>query len=219
MAPDKDPKIELIQRALESHTFQVEDLDNGIRVYFTPQGYETCSVDIYVLRNNPRFIRAKFCSNNILADREESCLEAIHSTLQDAMTEIASLEKFHLLGNRGNIQVYYAPLSIIKDSEKNKADLRVTPTRQEPSQFLDIDSKLLRKTMDQIKLPRSSIVRLVITRIFRESVDSSEMKELVIREAQKIVKPSEKALLKQLQEQKLPPSISAIVHLISEHLP
>jgi hypothetical protein len=83
----------------------------------------------------------------------------------------------------------------------------------------DIDSKRVRNILDQIKLPRSSMVRVAITRIFRESVDSTEMKALIVREAQKIIKPSEKELLKQLQQQKLPPSISAIVHLLSENLP
>jgi hypothetical protein len=219
MEPHKDSKIELIQGALDPHLFRIEDLDNGIRIHFHPTGYNDCSVDIYVLRNNPKFIRAKLCSKKLLPDDEENYLETIHSTLKKAISNVAVLEKFHLLGSRKNFQVYYAHLTLNQESQPHNSDLRLTPLQSESVPFEDIDSKRVRKILDQIKLPRSSIVRLAITRIFRESVDSAEMKELIVREAQRIVKPNEKALLQQLQQQKLPSSISAIVHLLSENLP
>lgn len=226
MKQHKDPKIELIQQLLESRALKIEDLDNGIRVYLNFNDYNNCSVDIYVLRNNPRFVRAKFCSPKLSTDKGQRYLDRIHATLQKAIAGAANLEKFHLLGNRGDIQVYYAPLSLTEEAGQNisSSELRLTPTRTQDQDsqfddFVDIDTKLLRKTLDRIKLPRSSIVRLAITRIFRESVDSSEIKQLVAREAQRITKPSEKKQLKLLQEQKLPPSISAIIHLLSENLP
>jgi hypothetical protein len=217
--PHKDPKIGLIQNTLASHLFQIEDIDNGIRVHFNPTGYNKCSVDIYVLRNNPNFIRAKLRNKKLLPEDEKNYLNRIHSSLQNALSDIAVLEKFHLLGNRENFQLYYAHLTLTREFQNHNSDLRLTPLQRKIIPLEDIDSKRVRNILDQIKLPRSSMVRVAITRIFRESVDSTEMKALIVREAQKIIKPSEKELLKQLQQQKLPPSISAIVHLLSENLP
>jgi hypothetical protein len=172
-----------------------------------------------VLRNNPNFIRAKLRNKKLLPEDEKNYLNRIHSSLQNALSDIAVLEKFHLLGNRENFQLYYAHLTLTREFQNHNSDLRLTPLQRKIIPLEDIDSKRVRNILDQIKLPRSSMVRVAITRIFRESVDSTEMKALIVREAQKIIKPSEKELLKQLQQQKLPPSISAIVHLLSENLP
>lgn len=218
MEPKKDPKIQLIQRVLQSKQFKIEDLDNGIRVIFNAAGYNNCAVDIYVLRNNPQFVRARVCSKASSPAEEQSRLDVIYATLQTAMAGAALLGKFNLLGSRGNIQVYYAPLSVDKDNgiKTSSGELSAEAAF---SQLERGDSKMLRQTLDKLKLPRSSIVRLAITRIFRESVDAQELKTLVAQEAQNIVKPDDRETLKKLyDENQLPSFISVIVHLLRNNL-
>ena len=56
-------------------------------------------------------------------------------------------------------------------------------------------------------MPRSSKVRLALTRIFRESDDIEEMLTVVVQEAGVIAKSNEWRLLKQVKEE------SDVVHL------
>jgi len=62
-----------------------------------------------------------------------------------------------------------------------------------------VDPKMLRQNLDMMNLKRSSVVRLAITRIFRNALELAELEKTVQNEAKRIVSAEDRA---ELQEAK-----------------
>jgi hypothetical protein len=62
-----------------------------------------------------------------------------------------------------------------------------------------VDAKTLRQSLDMMRLKRSSVVRLALTRIFRSATEVEELETAIQGEAQKIVSPEDRAELQEVK--------------------
>ena len=83
------------------------------------------------------------------------------------------------------------------------------------AQVNKLDSKSIRTKLDEAGLSRSSNLRIVLTRISRDSISMKEFLSSVNHEVDKIVDPDE---LKNLKEDKRLSSMSHVIELLLEKL-
>ncbi|CAN2049029.1 hypothetical protein GMMP13_720018 [Candidatus Magnetomoraceae bacterium gMMP-13] len=84
--------------------------------------------------------------------------------------------------------------------------------------FKNIDSKTFRNELNKLGLPRSSIVRFALTRIFREPVTPDELLTTVAQEAKKILTLEERQSLTKLKEQVQISCLKNIIYLLWEKM-
>lgn len=82
------------------------------------------------------------------------------------------------------------------------------------TQFQGVDSGQFRQTLDLLGLSRSSVLRLSLTRIFREALDVPLLLETVNNEAQKIAGSPEQEDLRKLKEDYRAPLIKPVLELL-----
>lgn len=81
-------------------------------------------------------------------------------------------------------------------------------------QLRGVDARQFRQTLDSLALPRSSILRLALTRLFRDAADPDILMESVANEARKMNDPSEKAQLERLLEQSRTSFMKTLLNLL-----
>jgi DNA-binding MarR family transcriptional regulator len=82
------------------------------------------------------------------------------------------------------------------------------------SQLSGTDSRQFREALDSLGLKRSSILRVALTRIFRDAVDEEQVSEAVKQEAGKVSDPEERATLKKLADDNPVPFIQEMIELL-----
>lgn len=207
-----DDKIKTIQKSLRIRKVDVEELSNGIRVHLRDEALPSLSVDIYTLRTNPDHLRAKIKGADDLPEVSDQDLKKIRIKLQNDLLGVASVGTFTSLGRRGEAHYYYAHITMSKKS----ADLVLIQKGAQHAleQLKGIDAGTFRKGLDQLGLPRSSKVRLSLTRIFRESDNIEEMLTVVVQEAGIIAKSPDWRQLKQVKENSDVAYLNIIVELL-----
>lgn len=207
-----DDKIKTIHKSLRIRKVDVEEISNGIRVHFRDAGFPSLSVDIYTLRTNPDHLRAKIKGADDLPEVSDQDLKKIRIKLQNDLLGVASVGTFTSLGRRGEAHYYYAHITMSKKS----ADLVLIQKGAQHAleQLKGIDAGMFRKGLDQLGLPRSSKVRLSLTRIFRESDNIEEMLTVVVQEAGIIAKSPDWRQLKQVKENSNVDYLNIIVELL-----
>lgn len=207
-----DTKIQTIQKSLRIRKLDVKEISNGIRVKLSDPGLPGLNVDIYTLRTNPDHLRAKIKGGEDIPEVSDNDLKKIRIKLQNDLLGVASVGTFTSLGRRGGAHYYYAHVTMSKKS----ADLVLIQKGAQHAleQLKGIDSGTFRKGLDSLGLPRSSKVRLALTRIFRESADIEEMLTVVVQEAGIIAKASDWRLLKQIKEESDVSYLNIIIELL-----
>lgn len=207
-----DTKIKTIQKSLRIRKVDVQEISNGIRVKLSDPGLPPLNVDIYTLRTNPDHLRAKIKGAEDSSEVSDSDLKKIRIKLQNDLLGVASVGTFTSLGRRGGSHYYYAHVTMSKKS----ADLVLIQKGAQHAleQLKGIDSGRFRKGLDSLGLPRSSKVRLALTRIFRESDDIEEMLTVVVQEAGVIAKTSDWRRLKQIKEESDVSYLNIIIELL-----
>ncbi|MFW6334599.1 MAG: DUF4388 domain-containing protein [Desulfosalsimonas sp.] len=82
------------------------------------------------------------------------------------------------------------------------------------NQLQGIDGRQFRETLDHMGLRRSSILRIALTRIFRDAADKDQLLESVRQEAVKLVSAADKDELECLRQETRQPFIKPIVELL-----
>jgi hypothetical protein len=207
-----DPKLKTISKALRIRQVAVAPSSSGIRVTVFHASVPT-AIDIYALRSNPDHLRAKIRGTDESPVISDADLKRIRIKLQNELLGIANVGAFASLGRRGEVHYYYAHITMNK---KSSADLTLVQkgAQQALEQLRGIDSGLFRKGLDQLGLPRSSKVRLALTRIFRESADIEEMLTVVVQEAGIIAKSKDWRVLKDIREENEISYLNIVVELL-----
>lgn len=109
----------------------------------------------------------------------------------------------------------------MEEVEADDTEAAAPPTTQAVVDQLEaVDAKMLRQAMDSLSLPRSSNVRLVLTRLYRSAVDPEELNDSVRREAAKISTDEDRETLKMLREVQsvnfLNPLIDLLYHTVEQ---
>lgn len=207
-----DEKIKTIQKSLRIRRVNVEELPNGIRVNLNDAALPPLSIDIYTLRTNPDHLRAKIKGIDDYPEVSDNDLKKIRIKLQNDLLGVASVGTFTSLGRRGEAHYYYSHITMSKKS----ADLVLVQKGAQHAleQLRGVNAGSFRKGLDQLGLPRSSKVRLALTRIFRESDDIEEMLTVVVQEAGIIAKSKEWRLLKQVKENNDVTYLNIVIELL-----
>lgn len=82
----------------------------------------------------------------------------------------------------------------------------------------NLDPKNLRKEMDQLGFPRSSIIRMVFSRVQRDAFTEQELMASVLRESVKITSPEDIQLLKDLKTDNRLPLLQNTIALLWGHV-
>lgn len=82
------------------------------------------------------------------------------------------------------------------------------------SQLETVDPKMLRQALDSLSLPRSSNVRLVLTRLFRSAIDSEELEKSIRLEAEKINKSDDVEELKMIRDGQPADFLNPLIELL-----
>ncbi len=101
----------------------------------------------------------------------------------------------------------------IQESEVSNPKLRADEVLLK---FKDIDSKMFRNELDNLGLSRSSIVRLALTRIFRNSVGPDELLSAISQEAINITTSKDQEILEKLKKNNHNSYLSDVIHLLLE---
>lgn len=207
-----DPKIRTLLQSLRIRKFEVDEIPSGIRIDMQPIGFPDVRVDIYALRSNPDHLRAKIQKKGEIGDGIDSELKKIRQKLQNELIGVATFGSFTSLGKRGDAHYFYAHVQMAKKT----GDLAVVQkgAKQALAQLKGVDSKSFRMGLDEIGLPRSSQLRLALTRIFRESDDIEEMLTVLVQEAGVVSKTEEWKVLKEIKEENQIPRISILIELL-----
>jgi hypothetical protein len=208
-----DPKIAAIHKALRIRKIAVEELPDGIRIHLADPGYPQSIIDIYALRSNPDHVRAKIKQERGAEQVGENDLKKIRLKLQNELLGVANVGAFASLGRRGEAHYYYAHITI---SKKRTSDLMLVQRGAEEAleQLKAVDPGTFRKVLDDLGLPRSSLLRLALMRISRESFDIEEMLSVVNQESEVIAKSDDWKILKEIKDNNLSPFMNFIFELL-----
>jgi len=77
-----------------------------------------------------------------------------------------------------------------------------------------VDAKTLRQNLDMMRLKRSSVVRLALTRIFRSAAEVPELETAIQKEAKKIVSPEDRAELQTVKSLSINGFFDPVVDLL-----
>ena len=81
-------------------------------------------------------------------------------------------------------------------------------------QIKNVDSKVIRELFDTFGLPRSSMLRVIFTRIIRDAVSPEDLLDMVDHEAKKITQAHERETLSRLHREKQVPFMEDIIALL-----
>ena len=77
-----------------------------------------------------------------------------------------------------------------------------------------VNSRQFREALDKLNLKRSSILRVALSRLFREAVDENQFQAAVDKEAATITNPSDKDALNKLREQNRVPFMKEMIEIL-----
>jgi hypothetical protein len=219
-----DTKILKIRHVLESRGFDVEDDGNRICLKMDFMGITNAVLDFYVLKNSPQQTRARLRrkTDKINPEYDDlpfhtiADLEYVGKKIQDGLIGVAKVDRFYYFGYRKNFHYYYAHVNISEEPEE--VILRQKLVEKALAQLKNVDSKLFREGLDKSGLPRSSIVRLALTRIFRSATEPEELILVASQEADRIVNAEEWRTLRQLIDSNQINFISNIIYILWEEV-
>ena len=203
-------KIEKIQQILQKRGIRFERVEHGIKLLLDHAEIPNAVSEFYII--NPE------------TDLEEllNRLSADHSVHKTEQTVI--------FGCTNDAYSCYARITL-KENAKNDQTKKYLPENKQPppndqthnngaksiiEELVGVDSRMFRQAMDQIGLPRSGNVRLALTRIFRDSMDSDELMATIADEADRIVGSGEQDIIKGLRKVGQVTFITKILHLLWE---
>ena len=212
MTQAKDPKIQLINDVLQFRGFKVEDQHSGIRVHLEAAGFKESVADIYALKSNPEEIRARLSckASSVAADKDT--INDIHKLMREGLLGVASLEEFHAFGQEGEEYIYYT--HVLMEEEPTDVIHQQVFAQMAMVALRGVDAKTFRKSLDTMGLPRSSLVRLALTRIFRDSSSAQELVAATVNEASLIVEESDREAVRSLRENNEIPFLVNLIHLL-----
>ena len=213
MGPKKDPKIAILEKVLQYRGFVFREIQNGIRVDLENFGFQGDSVDFYVLRNNPQQLRARIRRPEPPSPTETERIAEMQKVLQSGISGAAVIETFHFFGQRGSAQIYYSHIKMVKGKQK-EVFLKQKLAEKVYQQIQDIDAKTLRQGLDELGFPRSSPVRMALTRIFRNAIDVQDLIDVIADESKKITQPEDWKKVKDLKLGKKPSFLNGVVDLL-----
>lgn len=214
---------------MENGGIEFREYEIGIQLILEQFGLPQSSLDIYILKSNPEHLRARIrrsapknSDDDICGEEDEfsihtqADLEYLRKELQEIISEVIQIGRFHYFGCRNATHYYYAQITM--EGEFSDFVLRGKFAEKALVQLKGIDSKIFRQALDTLGIPRSSIVRLSLTRIFRGAEDTEELFSAVSHEAERIVNADEWKTLRDLKKNIQVPFLRNIICILWEEV-
>lgn len=195
---ETDPKIEILTKIFRYRGYEVSRIKNGIAVGLEGVGLPGAVADFYVLKNNPEQIRSRILRRAEPSALENDQIEAIRQALQEGAQGAAEIGPYKFFGERGEACIYYAHIKMV-----NKLSRVFKQQKAAEAAFVQlkgVDSRTLRQGLDAAGLARSSIVRLSLSRIFRNAVNVQELLGTINAEARNIINTDQWQVVQSLKE-------------------
>ncbi len=188
----QEHNIKFITKILSSHGFKTKTLKNCTQVSLDEQGIKDSLIDIFLIDNK---LETKEVRDNLNLDDQES------------------KDSFYF-GCRGKKNFYFtkirAPIKQIENLQNNKTIDKTIDSLK------CVDSKMFRKSLDDLGLSRSGPARLSLTRIYRAGTDLLELTVTVAEEAERLSKTDEVETINILRNTTHTPFITVMAQLLWE---
>mgnify|MGYP000335405516 CR=1 FL=1 len=204
---DLDPKLRLLLEVLRVQGFSPEAADDGFRMPFD----NGCDVDFYLSKSPSPSVRGRVKFTGGPDDSRETAISDIQAILAAKLAGLASIAVVEQVKDTPREKVYDvridmtgAPLyqeTVVIEEDTELVAVRDTEelTEAAVAGLEQVDAGMIRQALDSLNLPRSSGVRLVLSRLYRSAGDLGELKGAAAAEANKIIKVSEVDELKMLR--------------------
>jgi len=157
----KKPNIKALKKSLNSHGFTAERLENFVRIKIDTPGSEK-NLDFFIL--DPR-LDPNQAHNELKIDEKSS-------------------DPSCFFGCRGKKHFYFAKIKApLKQAETPHNNELIEKTILN---LKAVDAKMFRKSLDDLGLSRSGLVRMALTRIYRAGTDPLELTITIAEEAERI---------------------------------
>ena len=214
MSSKFDPKIKTIMKALRSRGCTVKGISQGIRLKLD----YNIDVDIYTLRFDANKLRARLKLYVEDAAERSRIIGDVNEKLRGGLGGTSDVEDFKFSRCISGDYYYYARL-FMGDEElsgnpdetpdgasagdsvvepENKSAGREADLQKVVEVFESVDSKMFRKAMDGLGVPRTSILRVSLARIFRAATDLEELKTALKEESMRISDPRDRSDLEKI---------------------
>lgn len=226
-----DPKIVSIMHTLRSRGFAMKGIRQGIRLKL--QG--GIDADIYTLKFDAEKLRARLKLSTGDEGRRAQIIRDVGEKLQSSLSEAWLVEDFKFSRYVSGNYYYYSRLFYqdtldgvslegktagAGEDTVPEADAAVNMAKNDLRGVVDmletVDSKMFRKAIDELGLARTSILRVVLTRLFRAAADVSELKASIAEEAEKIIDPADRADLENVLHAGPPAFIEPLVRRLHQ---
>ncbi len=204
-----DLKIKRIMKAMRARGYCIKGIRQGIRLKMNGN----VDIDIYTLQFDANKLRARLKLHIDDAGERARVIRDVSEKLREDMGSTLDMEEFKFSRCVSGNYYYYARLFMLDvqdvgSSEEKPEVLAVrkrglsreaeNTSKREDLQtvveaFESVDSKMLRRSLDGLGIPRTSILRVAISRIFRAATDSEELKAAVQEEAMRISDPKDRS--------------------------
>jgi hypothetical protein len=207
-----DPKIEMLIKIFRYCGYEVERIKNGISVGLDGVGIPGAKADFYILKNNPQQLRSRILRSENPSPQENDQVEAIRQALQEGAQGAAEIGPYKFFGERGRACIYYS--HIIMETKPSRVFKQQKAAEAAFAQLKGVDSRSLRQGLDAAGLVRSSIVRMSLSRIFRNAVNVRELLSTINSEAEKIIRANQWELVQKLNESNGLPFLSRTISML-----
>lgn len=204
-----DPKIKTILKALNSKGFKIKGIRQGIRLKLEGG----IDVDIYTLKFDTSKLRARLKLPVEDSTERTRIIEEVSDKLRDGLAGTSNAEVFKFSRCVAGNYYYYARLFMpdpesLAEPEEQSAIMIARKGAAETNEFhIDhkgdlqrvvnmlesVDSSMFRKALDNLGIPRTSMLRVALTRIFRAATDLDEFKHVIMEEASRISDPADRS--------------------------
>lgn len=222
--------LQKIKELLKNDGIDFQEYEIGIQLTLEQFNLPRSFLDIYILKSNPEHLRARIrrLTSNKREDRggdeevnefsihTQADLEYLRNEFQEILSKIIQIGRFHYFGCRNGVHYYYAQITL--EGEVSNFVLRGKFTEKAIAQLKGVDSKVFRQALDTLGIPRSSIIRLSLTRIFRDADDAAEFFLTVSKEAERIVNADEWRTLRDLKKQSQIAFLNNIICILWEEV-
>jgi len=188
---------------LHAKGFKLKGIRNGIRAKLE----NGLDIDVYTLKIEPSQVRARLKLEDENEDTRKAALSETRSILARGLDGFAEPGEFRFSREGNGIYHYYAQILMNEDWDvvqtKKPKDTETPP--QNPIEraiaiIEPVDAKTFREGLDDLGLPRSSILRVALMHLYRAAIDEDELRMILTEESEKITAPRDLALLERIKK-------------------
>ena len=238
---DIDPAMRSIMEGFRAHGFKTRSLSaGGISTGILSGGFRVelndgCNVDIYRPQADSTHALARVILTDEGADENHPELLRVNRLLAEKMDGLGDIRPFERSGDGGDDFFYYAGIDMtntpayhetVMMSETGEADAAGTVdtdgaaalAEEAVSRLEAVDAGMLRHAIDDLGLPRSDSIRIVLNRLYRSAVDAGELSAAIAQEAGKINRQSEIDTLESLRQNQSAAFLAPLIELLCHEI-